>query len=123
MGSSASKTTNKPSRSSSFAPNPRRISKRILMRNSAVYPKGVENTTNVNIENNNNNKLDKDQDNNQTVVLRKKEDNDLSNESLNDSTTKVIKKEKKKKKSDAAISGEDCSSTYHQTAVNYFCSH
>lgn len=123
MGSSASKTPNKPSPTSSFAPNSRRISKRILMRNSAVYPKVVENTANVNIENNNNSKLDKDQDKNPTVILRKKEDVDHSNESLNSCTTKVIKKEKKKKKSDAAISGEDCISTYHQTAVNYFCSH
>lgn len=120
MGATSSKTANRSSTPSSFVPSSRRISKRMLMRNSAVYPKPVDSNAYITTESNNNNKqivIEKES----TVVLRNMANVELSNESLSNSTPKSAKKERKKKKSDVALSGEDSVSTYHQTAVTSFC--
>lgn len=98
-----------------------RASKRFLKHNSAIYPSSVPSSTNSEqIEHNNNAPsiiTTSDSKDESTVVIRRKG----SDESLTAPTVRHSKKEsKKKKKADAAQSGDDSVSTYHQTNVCYY---
>lgn len=103
MGTTTSKTPKKP-----FTTSNKRASKRILKRNSTIYPSNpstvpcIENAEN---EENSENSEEK-------VVLR--------NEIDTSSFSKSAKKEKKKKRSENAVSGDENISTYHQTNVCYY---
>lgn len=125
MGATASKTPKKSASSvSPFASSNKRASKRILKRNSAIYPSSTQpqSENSENIENNNNSphSLLETAAEDATVVIRNKGNVGGSNESIAVSTPKSAKKEKKKKKSDAALSGDDAISAYHQTNVCYY---
>lgn len=116
MGSTSSKTTNQSSRTSStIAPSANRLSKRIIMRKSTIYPKPMEKKALVEYNNNKQKVVDKEQ----IVILRDKENGDESSESLTKSTIQSLKQGKKTKKSDAALSADDSVSSYHKTAVTF----
>jgi hypothetical protein len=127
MGSTTSKT-----KSTTISPlaSTKRASKRILKRNSAIYPTtqqqqnpshpqhhSVDNCNNV--ENNNNININHDDN---TIVIRNKSTTVNSNGDLSAPTTpKNVKKEKsKKKRNDNAVSGDESAPAYHQTNVCYY---
>lgn len=114
MGSATSKA-----KSTTISPlvSTKRASKRILKRNSAIYP-----TTPVQVtpetpevtEHNNNTPVD-----DETVVIRNKSITAVSNGDISTPTTpKNAKKEKKKKKD--GNSGDEGAPTYHKTNVCYY---
>jgi hypothetical protein len=117
MGSASSKT--KSSKISPFIQQTnKRASKRILKRNSVVYPTQADQHCNNDINENNNNISNSIQNTrNDEVVLRNTHKNENSSESLPICSSKSTKKEKKKKKSEI---DEDSISTYHQTNVCYY---
>lgn len=120
MGATESKTPKK-TPISNFTPSSKRVSKRILKRNSAIYPTNIEQSVNNNDVEKNNNSSNPKQENQKDdfrVVIRG--NLEISDESLSVSTPKSAKKEKKKKKSEVGLSGDDTLSTYHQTNVCYY---
>lgn len=120
MGTASSKA-NKSSTFSRVSSTKQRASKRFLKHNSAIYPSSVPSSTNSeHIEHNNNSPstVTSDSKDESTVVIIRRKDSD---ESLTSPTVRHSKKEtKKKKKADAAVSGDDSVSTYHQTNVCYY---
>lgn len=102
MGATTSKTPKKP-----FATSNKRASKRILKRNSTIYPSNP--STVPCIDNNEN--AENSENSEEKVVLRNEVDTSFS---------KSAKKEKKKKRSENAVSGDENVSTYHQTNVCYY---
>lgn len=137
MGSTTSK-----SKSTTISPlvSTKRASKRILKRNSAIYPTSPQNITadsntlvNSSLENNNNINSshlhapqNTPQDHDATVVIRNKSNTVGSNGDCCTvsvpTTPKNAKKDNKskKKKSDAAASGDESAPTYHKTNVCYY---
>ncbi|KAG5668121.1 hypothetical protein PVAND_016074 [Polypedilum vanderplanki] len=121
MGSTTSKT-----KSTTISPlvSTKRASKRILKRNSAIYPTTQtqnvtsDSVTNGSLENNNNNSILNNHTSQEdtTVVIRNKNNTIGSNGEL----PTTPKKEKKKKKGDTATSGDETAPTYHQTNVCYY---
>lgn len=107
MGASTSKTPKKIILSKN-----ERASKRILKRNSTIYPSSsVPCKENILLEPPQN-----DQGDSQEVVLR----NSPKNCEASPSSIRNSKKEKKKKKTENAASGDENISTYHQTDVCYY---
>lgn len=134
MGTTPSKATKQLNNvTNSFAPTKTRLSKRILKRNSAIYPSSTTSKLlEVNEKNNNSASAilsGKDHDSSTVVVnLRNKSENEHSskhsNESISNLSTEnqrasVKRDSKKKKKVDSAASKESVS-TYHQTNYCYF---
>lgn len=127
MGSTTSK-----SKSTTISPlvSTKRASKRILKRNSAIYPTSPpsQNVTNTEppelIENNNNNNNSTPQNTpqeDQTIVIRNKSSIANSNGDISTPTTpKNAKKEKKKKKGETTSGDESGAPSYHQTNVCYY---
>lgn len=138
MGTTPSKATKQLNNvTNSFAPTKTRLSKRILKRNSAIYPSST-NSKILEVSEKNNNSASailsaaKEHENNSSssshVVMRNKSENEPSkhsNESISDNNNQRASKRdskmlsSKKKKVDSAASKESVS-TYHQTNVCYF---
>lgn len=129
MGTTPSKATKQ---LNNFAPTKTRLSKRILKRNSAIYPSSTTSKILEVSEKNNNSSASailstKEHGNSSSaVVLRNKSENESSklhsNESISDNhraSKRDSKMTSKKKKVDSAASKESVS-TYHQTNVCYF---
>jgi hypothetical protein len=129
MGSTTSK-----SKSTTISPlvSTKRASKRILKRNSAIYPSSPaqnvtsDSVTNGSLENNNNNNSNgvTPQDD-ATVVIRNKNNTLSSNGDVSSTPTtpKNAKKEKKKKKGGGGggdTSADEGAPAYHQTNVCYY---
>lgn len=120
MGSATSK-----SKSTTISPlvSTKRASKRILKRNSAIYPTSPPQNVTVEapevIETNNNTPQNTPQED-ATIVIRNKSITVISNGDVSTPTTpKNAKKEKKKKKGDTT-SGDEGAPNYHQTNVCYY---
>ncbi|KAL7012966.1 hypothetical protein ACKWTF_015120 [Chironomus riparius] len=127
MGSTASKA-----KSTTISPlvSTKRASKRILKRNSAIYPtspaqniennsENVENNNNINSSSNHNSismPPNTPQDD-ETVVIRNKINASNGDVSSTPTTPKNAKKEKKKKKGDTE---DELAPTYHKTNVCYY---
>jgi hypothetical protein len=130
MGTTPSKATKQlNSVTNNFAPTKTRLSKRILKRNSAIYPSST-NSKILEVSEKNNNSASailsaKEHENSSSVVMRNKSENESSkhsNESISDNQRASKRDSKmlsKKKKVDSAASKESVS-TYHQTNVCYF---
>lgn len=133
MGTTPSKATKQLNNvTNNFAPTKTRLSKRILKRNSAIYPSST-NSKILDVSEKNNNSASailtsKDHDSTVVVNLRNKSENEAaskhSNESISNLSTEnqrvsVKRDSKKKKKVDSAASKESVS-TYHQTNYCYF---
>jgi hypothetical protein len=108
MGTTTSKTPKTP-----FNSAEKRASKRILKRNSTIYPSTVP--CNDHVENNNNSSdMLLNNSTIEEVVIRNHTKN------VEEITPKSAKKEKKKKKSESAVSGDENVLTYHQTNICYY---
>lgn len=136
MGTTPSKATKQLNNvTNNFAPTKTRLSKRILKRNSAIYPSST-NSKILEVSEKNNNSASailsgKDHDNSTSTVvvnLRNKSENETSSKHSNESISNLStenqrvsakRESKKKKKADSAASKESVS-TYHQTNCCYF---
>lgn len=118
MGSATSKA-----KSTTISPlvSTKRASKRILKRNSAIYPtsppQNVSDTSEL-IETNNNTPQNTPQED-ETVVIRNKSQVNSNGDISTPTTPKNAKKDKKKRKGDTQ-SGDEAAPTYHQTNVCYY---